>query len=115
MPLSRLLVQRPDFGIRKRKQCLIQLNHYDRGEIQNIRSLFGTSLFLAPLPFIREIEHDFVFEKPNPTVTPLQAAKFTGEYEAENLREKELVGSLRNLRGLYSGQEFRVNGEIIEV
>ena len=38
------------------------VNQYDRGEIQNTRSLFGTNVLTCWLPFVREEENDFIFE-----------------------------------------------------
>lgn len=80
------------------------LNKFDRGEIQNIRSLFGTrGILYALLPTVRPLEHDLMPEACSPAVTELQEAKYTGFWEEELLIEKEMIRLLPNVRKLLQG------------
>ena len=91
------------------------INQYDRGEIQNIRSLFGSNVLTCWLPFTREVEDDFVFERPNPTPTELQVAKLTGVFEEEIEREREVERLLPKIKETFKGKKAIIDGEVIEL
>ena len=59
------------------------MNVYDRGEIQNIRSLFGTNILTCWMPLTREIENEFIFEKMHPQPTERQICSLTGNSSEE--------------------------------
>ena len=42
------------------------INLWDRGEVQNLKLVFGTNLLTAFLPFAREVENEFIGEPMNP-------------------------------------------------
>lgn len=60
---------------------LWKINTFDRGEIQNLRSLFGTNILTFWLPFGRAIENEFIIEAMNPQPTKLQLMRYTTLYD----------------------------------
>jgi len=59
------------------------VNTFDRGEIQNLRSLFGTNILTFWMPFGRSIENEFIIEAMNPQPTKLQLMRYTTLYDEE--------------------------------
>ena len=62
------------------------------------------------LPFTREVEHDFLFEKSNPIPTDLQVAKLTGVFEEEIEREREVERLLPKIKETFKGKKVIIDG-----
>ena len=67
------------------------------------------------LPLTRDVENEFVFEKPNPTPTDLQVAKLTGVFEEEIEREREVEKLLPKIKQVFKGKKAIIDGEMIEL
>lgn len=87
----------------------MQINPFDRGEIQNAKSLFGTNIFTAFLPLTRQPDHDFLFQSSNPIPTRGQISSLSGGAEAEINRDQELRRTILKVKQLYKGQKFKLN------
>ena len=75
------------------------MNSWDRGEVQNLKELFGTNILTFWMPFGREIENEFIFEKMNPFV---RSKDNFGDRTSPEAMTKRLAG-----------KAIKVNGEIV--
>ena len=70
---------------RKRTLLSIQINLYDRGEIQNFKEFIGgNTIFDVILPINpRRAENDFIIDKMTPTPSKLRIEQFYNEEDKE--------------------------------
>lgn len=88
------------------------MNLFDRGEIQNIKEIFGSNWLLWWVPLAREIENELRPEKMAPHPDKLSLMKTTNLYEVEQKYCKYMQYLSSNMKNLFKGHTIKVGDEV---